>query len=117
MQQVPLWVLFLSALLTPTIAVAGGIIAWFQWLTNETKRKQDLFDRRFDFYKRAVSSYEELWSERAGTTTAYEFEYFCTEASFLFGPDLVQHLKTMSRHGRFDLTWFTKPFRHYMQFR
>ena len=115
MQQIPPWVLVFSALLTPTVAIAGGIIAWLQYRTNETKRKQDLFDKRFDFYIRAVSAYEEFWSERVGTTTAYEFEAFYAEGSFLFGPDLVEHLQTMSRKDRFDLAWFSEPFRRYMQ--
>lgn len=115
MTSQPEWVQVLSALLTPTIAVGGGIIAWFQWRTNETKRRQDLFDRRFEFYKRAVAGYEELWSDRNGTTTAYEWKYFQVEAGFLFGPDVVEHLKTMDRGKALDLEWFTLPFRRYMQ--
>lgn len=37
-----------SALLTPAIAILTGLIAYLQWQTNERKRKQDLFDMRYD---------------------------------------------------------------------
>jgi hypothetical protein len=33
------------------------------------------------------------------------------EASFLFGPDVVEHLKTMNRKTKFDIDWFAEPFR------
>ncbi len=109
------WVQALSALLVPAIAIAGGVIAWLQWRTNELKRKQDLFDRRFALYLKAVSYYEEIWSERAGTSPDYDFKSLYIEASFLFGPDVVEHLKTMTRNTKFDIQWFAEPFRRYMQ--
>lgn len=41
------WVDYLSALLTPTIAVLGSIIAYLQWRTNTNRLKHELFDRRY----------------------------------------------------------------------
>jgi hypothetical protein len=79
------------------------------------KRKQDLFDRRFALYKKAVLYYEEIWSEMAGTSPDYDFKTLYVEASFLFGPDVVEHLKTMTRKTKFDIDWFAEPFRRYMQ--
>ncbi len=38
----------LSALLTPTIAILGSIIAWQQWRTNRARLKHELFDRRYE---------------------------------------------------------------------
>lgn len=38
----------LSALLTPTIALLTAFIAYQQWQTNERKRKQDLFELRYE---------------------------------------------------------------------
>lgn len=43
----------LSALLTPTIAVLGSVIAYRQWLTARRKLMLDLFDRRFAIYDAA----------------------------------------------------------------
>ena len=42
------WIDILSAGLTPIIAIVTTFIAWQQWITNERKRKQDLFDKRYD---------------------------------------------------------------------
>lgn len=38
----------LSALLTPCVAAITGYIAYQQWQTNERKRKQDLFEKRYN---------------------------------------------------------------------
>src|SRR4051794_19909369 len=106
---------YLSALLVPALAIAGAIVAWLQWRTNERKRKQDLFDRRFSFYLKAVSFYKEIWSESAGTTHDHDWKALYVEASFLFGPDVVKHLKAMNGNAQFDMQWFAEPFRRYMQ--
>jgi len=42
------WVDYLSALLTPTIAILGSIIALQQWRTNRSRLKHELFDRRYE---------------------------------------------------------------------
>jgi hypothetical protein len=109
------WVQALSALLVPSIAITGGVIAWLQWRTNERKRKQELFDRRFALYLKAVSYYEEIWSESAGSSPDYDFKTMYIEVGFLFGPDVVDHLKTMTRKTKFDIEWFAEPFKRFMQ--
>lgn len=107
----------LSALLTPTIAIAGGIIAWLQWQTNERKRTQELFDRRYEFYKRALGAYEEFHSDKNGSTEPWEFDYFYTEAGFLFGDDIVDHLKNFGSNPKRNLAWFARPFSKYLRLR
>ena len=42
------WVDYLSALLVPTIAIFGSIIAWQQWCTNSKRLRHELFDRRYE---------------------------------------------------------------------
>ena len=39
---------YLSALLTPTIAILGSIIAYYQWRTNTNRLKHELFERRYE---------------------------------------------------------------------
>lgn len=109
------WVQYLSALLVPSLAIFGAVIAGLQWRTNERKRKQDLFDRRFAFYMKAVSYYEDFWSDRAGTSSAYDWKTLYVEAGFLFGPDIVKHLQSMNGKMKFDIQWFSEPFGKYMQ--
>lgn len=41
------WVDYLSALLTPTIAIVGVAIGLLQWKTNRNRLKHELFDRRY----------------------------------------------------------------------
>lgn len=42
------WIDILSALLAPAVATLTILIAYLQWRTNERKRKQDLFEMRYD---------------------------------------------------------------------
>ena len=42
------WVDYLSALLTPTLAIFGSIIAFQQSRTNSKRLKHELFDRRYE---------------------------------------------------------------------
>jgi hypothetical protein len=41
------WVDILSALLVPTIAIFGSLIAFLQWRINRARLKNELFDRRY----------------------------------------------------------------------
>ncbi len=41
----------LSALLVPTIAIAGAAIAYLQWSTNQKRLKHELFDRRYSQFE------------------------------------------------------------------
>lgn len=55
------WVDILSALLTPTIAIFAGVIAYQQWQTQEKQRKQDLFEKRYDnLYKKTIDIHYEM---------------------------------------------------------
>lgn len=51
----PHWTTYLSALLTPTVAVLGSFIAYRQWCTAQNKLKLDLFERRIEIYDTARS--------------------------------------------------------------
>ena len=41
------WIDILSALLVPTIAIFGSLIAFLQWRINRARLKNELFDRRY----------------------------------------------------------------------
>ena len=53
MDFTPHWTQYLSALLTPTVAVFGSFIAYLQWVLARNKLKFDLFDRRYRVYEAA----------------------------------------------------------------
>lgn len=46
----PIWLPYLSGLLTPVVAAFGIWIAWNQWRTARRKLKLDLFDKRIVVY-------------------------------------------------------------------
>jgi hypothetical protein len=49
-EQLPYWITFLTALLTPTVAVAGVVFAWLQLRIVHSKLLHAKFDQRFERY-------------------------------------------------------------------
>lgn len=45
------WIDYLSALLTPTIAIFGSYIAYRQWKTENNRLKHELFERRYSQFE------------------------------------------------------------------
>jgi len=125
--QAPEWIQIFSALLTPTIAIAGIGIAWLQWCTAERRRKQDLFEKRWEFFNRARKVYEEglrASDEDKPPSDGYiyhteDFQYLADEAAFLFGPDIEALIWGFGNHfgesaTTRDLSWYVTPFKKYM---
>ncbi len=119
-----MWVPVLSALLTPTIAVAGIVIAVLNYLHARRKRKDDLFDRRYRFYRRVRA-----WWLTTGTGAAPGEVPFvdledvipiAEEARLLFGKDIERHILNLVGPGHsgspfFPNSEFTKPFDKYLR--
>lgn len=88
----------LAALLTPTIAIAGITIGIKNYTLAIRKRKDDLFDRRYNFLK----GFEKLWkttgSENEGATRMClewdDIKPWAQEAYFLFGKDIAEHIRS-----------------------
>ena len=115
------WVDIISALLVPTLAIAGVIIAFLQWRTNELKRKQELFDRRYAFYQKIRKNYfDYAVSEENYDKT--DFFDLAEEALFLFGSEIEKHIVDIVDHeipeqvmyGIMD-DWFVRPFKKYLE--
>lgn len=115
------WIDILSALLVPTIAIAGTIIAILQWRTSELSRKQELFDRRYEFYQRVRKIYFAVASSEEPIDVTDFFDV-AEEASFLFGTDIAKHIVAIADHripeqvrpGIMD-DWFVQPFKKYLE--
>ncbi|MDX8530086.1 hypothetical protein RFM41_12105 [Mesorhizobium sp. VK25A] len=94
--MLPIWVQYLQSLLTPTIALAVGIIAYRQWKTAHSKLVLDLFEKRLDVYRHVRSAVSVV-----NTTgkTSREAELALLEAinaaEFLFGDDVRSYLEGM----------------------
>lgn len=116
----------LTALLTPTIAVVGVWIGLASHCLLKRKRKDELFDRRFRFYK----DFEKLWKStgeellgKAHISLEWDdLAPWVQEAYFLFGKDIANHIKSYEgKSYNSPLTWvpdsdFAKPFHQYLKF-
>lgn len=113
------WTQILSAFLTPTIAVIAVYIAWQQWRTAESKRKQDLFDRRYKFYTSMWNVYSSsIVNLNVRKLDKEDLLESVHEAEFLFGVDIVKHIFEIperQKSGIQDYDWFKEPFKKYMQ--
>jgi hypothetical protein len=90
------WVTILSALLTPTIAIAGGVIALLQWRTAEKKRKQELFDKRFAVFESARNLLQEVQLQGNPSHEALRaFAIGTSGAEFLFNDKVGRFLKEL----------------------
>ena len=101
------WVEVFQALSVPAIAFAGVCIAATNLWLGFRKRRDDLFDRRYDFFRRAVRAWEAAAKSQHETgENVPDWEYraaLANEALFLFGPRLAEHLNN-----------YTKPFDHHV---
>lgn len=87
----------LAALLTPTVAFFGALIAFMQWRTAHSKVMLDMFDRRWRVFQ-SVSEYYLLLVRngmRPYDKELAEFHKVRAEAAFLFGEDIQQFLKDL----------------------
>jgi hypothetical protein len=90
----PHWTTYLAALLMPTIAVFGAIIAYRQWRTAQNKLKFDLFERRLAVYE-TVKGYISSVMATGRTAQEKEFEFLSDirGAKWLFDEDIVHYLE------------------------
>lgn len=125
MQPEKTWIDILTALLTPTLAVFGSLIAYLQWRTNELKRKNDYFDRRYNFYKKVELMWLDSATDEQLSALGFEKEDLipvAEEADLLFGEDVANHIISLTgKHHNgspfFPDSDFSAPFRKYLKLR
>ena len=115
------WISISTALLTPTIAIVAAGIAFLQWRTNDLKRNNELFDRRYEFYQRLRGA----WLSTVDSDLDIDMEdliSWAEEAEFLFGRDISTFIlsldgKSHEGHPFFPNQEFIDPFKKYMSLR
>jgi hypothetical protein len=91
---VPPWILILSGLLTPVIALIAAYVAWRQWQTAKDRLRLDLFDRRLAIYNAAFDFIRSI--SLSGGVDQDELRNFWTGlhgAEFLLDSDLCKYLR------------------------
>lgn len=87
-------------------------------------RKDNLWDKRYDFYIEAEKFWKESAPENEGGTRIIEWddlEYLALKAEFLFGKKISSHIKSYAgRSYQSPMPWvpdqeFLKPFREFLK--
>ncbi len=100
----PHWTSYLSALLTPTVAVLGSVITYRQWRTAQNKLKLDLFDRRFSVYDAARNLLAAIMtSGKAKDEEVFKFLFATREAKWLLNIEVATYLEEQLYHKAIDL--------------
>ena len=88
----PHWTQVLAALLTPTIAVFGSFIAYWQWRTAQKKLKLDLFEKRFSVYDTARTFIASVMtSGKAKDEEMNKFHSGARETKWLLNDDIATY--------------------------
>ena len=108
-----------AAFLPFLIALFMAYIAYQQWRTNEQKRKQDLFNLRWECYTELKSMYEDIVTGDYGSfdeTDLFLQNNRYDRARFLFDEEVAEHLTQMGKNANgFSYTWFCEPFEKYLK--
>ena len=100
----PHWTNYLTALLTPTVAVLGSVIAYRQWRTAQNKLKFELFDRRFSVYDASRNFLASIMtSGKAKEEEVFKFLLATREAKWLLNNEVANYLEKELYHKAIDL--------------
>lgn len=90
----PHWTAYLSALLTPTVAVLGTFVAFQQWRTARNKLKFDLFQRRLAAYESVQSFLVSIMtSGKVSAEALSKYAVGTSEVRWLYGPEISAFLR------------------------
>lgn len=100
----PHWTNYLAALLVPTVAVLGSVIAYRQWRTAQNKLKFELFDRRFSVYEASKNLLASIMtSGKAKDEEVFRFLLATREAKWLLNNEVATYLEKELYHKAIDL--------------
>lgn len=87
------WVDILSALLMPTIAIVGTVIACLQWQINRKRLKSELFPRRLELFDR-ISHYIADILRYGNVQQGEEMQFLrnTRNAFFIFDKDIEEYV-------------------------
>lgn len=96
----PHWTAYLTALLTPAIALGAAVVAGLQFYLARQKLKLDLFDRRLAVYAGVRKLLGEiLRSGKADNEPIFEFLRDTAQAKWLFDDSVAAYFDELYRQG------------------
>jgi hypothetical protein len=95
----PHWTAYLTALLTPCIAILAAYIGYQQWQLNRHKLKLDLFDKRWEVYAATNDMLASLLQGSAEDrrSRAKDFRRMLMDAKFICSKETVAFLGRIER--------------------
>lgn len=100
----PHWTAYLAALLTPTVAIFGSVIAYRQWRIAQNKLKFELFDRRFSLYEASRKLLGSIMtSGKAKDEEIFKFCVATREAKWLLNIAVATYLEKELYHKAIKL--------------
>ena len=134
--DLPIWAQWFAALAVPIAALVGILLGALNYVLSQKKRKDELFDKRYDHFKLLWR----LYIEKNGSDfiadgehiyrDGFNWDYHAIQAGFLFGEDVEKHVRSFNRGPKVDLpvekerwqhvapsAWFTRPFKPYLELR
>ena len=101
--------------LTPLIAIVTAYIAWQQWKTNQQKLVLDRYDRRLKVYEEVRRILSIITRDaKVSVEELLRFRTSVSEADFLFGPEILEYIDAIYKHG-VALSRWTDEYRDYTQ--
>jgi hypothetical protein len=85
---------------TLVLGISVAIVAWLQWWIALNKLRLDLFDRRYKVYD-ATRTFLAAILREAKFTNSQLFEFYAgtSDAEFLFGADVVEHVAKIRKRA------------------
>jgi hypothetical protein len=102
------WINVLTALLTPTIAIVGTVIAILQWKINQKRLQHELFNRRIKLFE-VVAGYIANAMSRGDVVDGEEYQFLrdTKHARFIFDKEVDDYINEIFRKS-IDLQFFSR---------
>lgn len=99
MNEVPTWIQYLSAFLTPVIALTTVFIALQQYVLSRSKYRFDLYERRSKVFSETQSFIKDAVLNSNNTTERLkEFKDKTIDRYFLFGAEINKHIDQIEEY-------------------
>ncbi|WP_152563558.1 hypothetical protein [Palleronia rufa] len=115
-----------AALLSPIVAMFALILAIQSFRLARAKRKDDLFQQRYEFYSELETWWLSTGNAADGPKTLgaewYDLRGPARKSRFLFGPDIEEHILSLEDKTHDGHPWvvdeaFERPFLRYLELR
>ncbi len=107
------------AIITAIVGVFGLLFTYLQFRIARQKRKDDLFNIRYEFYSKISKVWISTYNSENPTLDIADLIPISEKAEFLFGKEIAEHIISLegkrATHDLFPDDDFSKPFAEYLK--